>query len=137
MPRQGTYPSAGADAEHGATAALGRLQKAAQPGGGSPQPGFEQAAGAALPAAPVQPGVGDHADMNDGLDPVLFGQSERPGEPITHGAPFGPGANFIPKPFEDDFTFKTRVVQELRAAPAPRGATVYLDFLADRIARGE
>src|SRR5438874_762089 len=32
----------------------------------------------------------------------LFSQSDRPNEPITHGAPFGPGANTVRGAFSSD-----------------------------------
>lgn len=42
------------------------------------------------PSAPVPPGAGFPAGSSD---PGIFGPTQRPGEPITEGAPVGPGSN--------------------------------------------
>lgn len=63
----------------------------------------------------VPPAEDPNADLNDGYDDALFGPTMRPTEPLTHGAPFGPGANFVPRPDEDNRSFSLRVADELEA----------------------
>jgi hypothetical protein len=55
--------------------------------------------------------------MNGGYDAALFGPTDRPQEPVTHGAPFGPGANFTQTPQEDSRTFMLRVAGQLSGTP--------------------
>jgi len=104
-------PRAPADAEHGSTAQLQRVAGAipARPAAEA-QP---RQAGTQPPSEPTQL----TNDLNDGYDAVLFGPSQRPDEPITEGAPFGPGSNFVPSPFEDDRAFMLRVADEIERSP--------------------
>ena len=46
---------------------------------------------------PVPPGV-----PAPGQFPPLLAPSERPGEPLTHGMPFGAGSNALPQTFRPD-----------------------------------
>lgn len=62
-------------------------------------------------------------DLNGGLDGELFGPSRRPNEPVTHGAPFGPGADFTPLPQETDRAFMLRVADDLTQSPAATNQT--------------
>lgn len=107
---------AGADAPVGETASLERMALARR------QPAPVTGAG----AAPVQTGVpspgqtsqgGGLPELNGGYDPALFGPSDRPNEPITSGAPFGPGPAFVPTPQEDSRTFMLRVADSLSQTP--------------------
>ena len=45
----------------------------------------------------------------------LFSQTDRPDEPITHGAPFGPGAGALPGPTDDQLA--DQVVQQAANDP--------------------
>lgn len=68
------------------------------------------------------------------FDDLLFGPSDRPQEPITHGAGFGPGANFTTRGPETDKDFMARAAVELANAP---GASARVRAFAARVARGE
>ncbi len=112
MPRPGQTPPirAGAEAPHGTSAGLARLASSVpdQPPLGPPgSPENEGPAG-----GPVQ-------ELNDGYDEVIMSPTSRPDEPITAGAPFGPGPNFVRLPSEDDRTFMLRVADELSTSDAP------------------
>lgn len=99
------------DAEHGTGAALRRLAGTVQAPAPTPTPVPQ---GRPVRVAPHAPGVADdQEDATGGYDDVAFGPSDRPDEPITHGAPFGAGANFVALPYEDEFTFRHRVADEL------------------------
>lgn len=73
--------------EYGKAAAQARSQAAVPMSSGPPTP---QVAPATAPpgAAPQGPMAGDAGH--------LLRPTERPDEPLTHGAPFGPGANSTP-----------------------------------------
>ena len=43
----------------------------------------------------------------------LFSQTDRPNEPITHGAPFGPGANTVRGAFSSDADVVQQVAAQL------------------------
>lgn len=73
------------------------------------------------------------ADLTD-FDDVLFGPTSRPDESITHGANFGPGANFTTRNPETDSEFMARAALDLANAP---GASSRVRAFAARIARGE
>lgn len=64
----------------------------------------------------------------------LFGPTDRPNEPITHGAPFGPGASYAPSAYESDDALIQRVAQQIGTTP---GAAPELRAFAARVARGE
>jgi len=51
--------------------------------------------------------------VSGGYDEALFGPTWRPEEPITHGAPFGPGRSFVILPYEDERSFVLRVADQL------------------------
>lgn len=68
------------------------------------------------------------------FDDILFGPSDRPDEAITHGANFGPGANFTTRGPETDKDFMARAAVELANAP---GASARVRAFAARVARGE
>jgi hypothetical protein len=87
--RQGSkvvFPSTG----HGTASQLEQLQDA---GGGvaAPPPG----------PPPVNPRIRDAQTAPLGPLPSAFGPTQRPGEPITSGVPFGPGLSPPPQPEED------------------------------------
>lgn len=69
-----------------------------------------------------------------GFDDILFGPTDRPEEPITAGAPFGPGPSFPRHGFESDEEFMARVANELAQSPA---ASSYVKAFAARVLRGE
>jgi hypothetical protein len=120
MPRpdQPPLPRAGEEAEFGATAWLQRLATAV-PAPSAPAP-FEPP-----PSALAEPGLedlGDEedeqlADLNEGMDEVLFAPTDRPGEPLTEGMPFGPGSSFVPRPGESEEEFIERIATAIDASP--------------------
>jgi hypothetical protein len=73
-------------------------------------------------------------ELNNGADALLFGPSDRPDEPVTHGAPFGPGASFTAEPDETQRSFLLRVADSLDASPA---ATAQARRYITRIRLGE
>lgn len=147
VPRPEQVPVARAteDSEFGEVAALETLAASAPLG-------EEPANRAALPspreaAPPVPPPVegiesaeedlvipeGDDEDLDDlGLTPdeeFLFGESLRPEEPATAGAPFGEGSDFIRAPQETDRDFLIRIGRAL-AASGDRTAQAFANRIA-------
>ena len=67
----------------------------------------------------------DFGDEEDNFAPqgdeetYLFSPTERPAEPISAGAPFGPGADFVRQAYESDRDFMLRVGQSLSGDPNP------------------
>jgi hypothetical protein len=124
-----TTQRAPADAPFGAEARLQRLAQAAPTTlteATPPEPGPETRD----PSQPP-PLVGD---LNDGFDDYLFAETSRPAEPLTHGSPFGAGANFVPRPAETPRSFMLRVAADLERAP---GAGPEVQKLIARIRAGE
>lgn len=121
MPRPGTVePRAGADAPHGSTAALQRMAQAI------PITAEQAAAPPGRPAdAAPDPEMDPNVELNGGFDRALFAPTARPDEPITQGAPFGEGANWVPSRNEDDFTFLLRVADDLDASPLANTLSTY------------
>lgn len=125
MPRPGQTPKiqAGEGAEHGTDARLARTQRGRPFDQRSPRPELDPSAGQ---RQPQQPGPSEDVlangdpftDDNDGFDEALLAPTGRPDEPITMGAPFGPGTNFLKRPDEDDRGFALRVANELEGDPA-------------------
>jgi len=70
------------------------------------------------PGSPGAP-LGEEEDVSGGYDEALFAPSHRPDEPLTQGAPFGPGSNFVPLPYEDEWAFRRRIADELSVDPTP------------------
>ena len=109
-------PRAPQGSDHGASAALGRLQAAVPvpggAGGATPAPGAEPQG-----VAPGPPPAGQVPDQNGGYDAALFAPSDRTHEPITQGAPFGPGASFVPQDQESDRDFLVRVATTIESSP--------------------
>lgn len=68
-------------------------------------------------------------DLNDGYDEKLFAPTERPDEPITAGAPFGPGPTFVPLPQETTRSFAIRVAQMLEESPQADALRPYIERL--------
>jgi hypothetical protein len=107
---------------HGEGAALERIASTAQP---PPAPGPARppvqpfAPGATPMGAADLPAGFDPQDVSGGYDEALFAPSDRPHEPLTHGAPFGDGANFTPMPAEDEWAFRRRIADQLEQDPAP------------------
>ncbi len=119
---------AGSDAPFGEGAALRRMAgtvPAPPPNPASPAPARR------VPVQPVLAGAGaqpDQTDVSGGYDEALFAPTDRPDEPITHGAPFGPGANFTVLPYENQRGFLLRVASQLEGSGTP-GLKPYLDKL--------
>ena len=67
-------------------------------------------------------------------DDILFAGTDHPNEPITTGAPFGPGANFTTQGPERDSEFLARAAAEIAASPA---ASPRVRAFVARVARGE
>src|SRR5262245_6290659 len=135
MPRPGEVTSrqpSGSD--YGSTAALQRLDTAVPN-----QPPQQQPAG---PMPPPPPQGGDvsvqmtpqpQGDVTGGFDSAMVPPTDNPAIPLTHGMPFGPGANFVPTPDEDDREFMLRVANTLQSQPT----TQRVKNFADRIRLGE
>ena len=106
-------------APHGTGAALERISRVAPPQ--PAQPAQPPPAPRVQPFAPRTLGttLAEEEDISGGYDDVLFGPSDRPNEPLTHGAPFGPGSNFVPLPYEDEYAFRRRIADELDADGSP------------------
>lgn len=68
------------------------------------------------------------------FDNQLFSGTDHPSEPITAGAPFGPGADFLNSGPEGDDAFIRRTAYEAALAP---GASARARSYATRVARGE
>jgi hypothetical protein len=125
MARAGETPPvrAPAGSPHGESAELARLAANVTrvPAGGpppsatpaQPQAQSPQPAPGPTPGGPPAPA----SDLSGGYDQALFAPTQRPDEPITHGAPFGPGANFVQAPSEDNRTFALRVAGQLASDP--------------------
>lgn len=64
----------------------------------------------------------------------LFGPTDRPNEPITHGAPFGAGPAYPATAFESDDALLQRVAEQIGGLPT---AAPELKAFAARVARGE
>jgi hypothetical protein len=124
MPRpEQLVPQAPQGADQGAQTAIQGLAAASPLDKQNEQPISPEGANV-QPQLPVSPQFA--GEMNDGYDPALFAQTDRPNEPITHGAPFGPGASFVPMPAEDNFTFLNRVADELSTSPDAGALAPYI-----------
>jgi hypothetical protein len=107
---------AGPDAPFGESAALARMASPQPAPAGQPGAGARPAS--AAPAAPVAPpNAPNLPEMNGGYDAALFGPTDRPQEPVTSGAQFGPGANFTQNPQETSRQFMLRVADQLAVTP--------------------
>ena len=63
----------------------------------------------------------------------LYSPTLRPNEPVTQGAPFGPGTNFAPRPAIPDSQFLQEAVQRIPPQNLPPRVQ---EFLA-RVEAGE
>lgn len=81
------------------------------------------------PTLPTQPTLPANTDVSGGYDEALFSPTDRPHEPITHGAPFGAGASFIPLPTEDNYTFLNRVGDALASTPDAQALAPYISAI--------
>lgn len=61
--------------------------------------------------APISTNVADYADL-------IAAPSTRPAEPMTTGAPFGAGSNFVKFNGEPEVQFRQRISEQLLASPA-------------------
>ena len=97
--------------------------------GQTPQPAIKQGQGPeALPwgeAAQVNDLVGlvppsdeENFQPKSEQEQFIYGPSDRPQEPFSHGLPFGPGANFTPGADEGDDDFVKRVASQALNDPA-------------------
>lgn len=143
MPRpEQVVPRAGEDAPYGSTAKLQR-QAAGSPLAAHQQPGHLQPTPAVGGDQKVSPEVSaqppgttpvPQGDLNDGLDAYLFGDTARPGEPITSGVDFGAGPTFVPRPAESERDFLLRTADAMTKLPS---AGTEVRLLAERIRRGD
>jgi len=97
-------------AEHGTGAALRRLAGTVE----APRPERTPRVRVVSPAQEQNQPIPEE-DASGGYDEALFAPSDRADEPITHGAPFGAGANFVALPYEDEFAFRRRVADTLES----------------------
>lgn len=63
----------------------------------------------------------------------LFSNSDRPNEPLTAGAPFGPGPNFVTRPVQTDSQFRQGLVARLETTPVN---SPELKAYIDKVRRG-
>lgn len=104
--------------------------------GRTPEPAFERGAGAdaldygQASDANALMGFVDEAELDDDdedfvpageEEDFIFGPSERPDEPVTQGAPFGQGSDFLRSSYEDDDSFTRRIASQIVAAPSSPG----------------
>ncbi len=71
---------------------------------------------------------------HDPVDDVLFAPTDFANRPITHGAPYGPGANFVRTPKLSDRALLSRAAQRIleHKADVPDDALVWaMKVLAD------
>lgn len=111
--------------------------------GTTPQPAFEaQGYGTAQQAndlAGMFPFASDSSAPVEDYQPqtpeekFLFGPSDRPNEPITHGAPFGAGSSHAPAAYESDDALISRVATQVASSPT---ANPDLKAFAARVAAG-
>lgn len=78
--------------------------------------------------------AGAPPQQNTGFEDILFAPTDRPHEPITAGAPFGPGPSFTRYAHESDEDFKMRVAAQLLSSPV---ASSRVKSFATRILMGE
>jgi hypothetical protein len=102
------------------------------------QEGYAQAASVeAFRTAPVNQGVVPtiYSDSGgDEYDQELLAPTNFPDRPLTHGAEFGPGADFLPSPRENDSDFMVRIATRmLQQSYLPDDAKVW----AARVLAGE
>lgn len=119
-------------APHGQGAALRRLAGTVDAGArpGQPvvpvgQPGRAQPTPVGGPAAELE----EEPDVTGGYDEAVFAPTERPDEPITHGAPFGAGASFVMLPYEDERAFMLRIADQLEGSTRATALRPYIDKL--------
>lgn len=80
-----------------------------------------------------EPDTNYEGDMT-GLDHKIFGRTDRPGEPVTTGAPFGDGPDVIRWRNESEREFRMRVAKEIANSPLASKRT---KAWAARLSRGE
>lgn len=77
----------------------------------------------------------DMLDDEDGLvdedDDFILSPTDRPAEPITAGAPFGPGPAFTRYAYESEERFRSRMADQLQAEGDPE-----VRRFAERLRRG-
>lgn len=113
MPRPGQIvPRAPEGSEHGATAALQRLAGAVR-----------------VPRETRALPVEIEDDLNDGYDEALFAGSARPDEPITAGAPFGPGPLALRRSLETDRAYMLRIADILERSSVSRELAAYIEAI--------
>lgn len=64
-------------------------------------------------------------DTADEFDAVMLAGTDFPERPLTHGAPFGPGANAVPLPRESEQAFLRRIAMQMLEAGAPEDAKLW------------
>lgn len=89
----------------------------------------------AQPPAYATPQEADQPDEtfqpSGDAEKFLYSGTDRPDEPITHGAPFGDGAHFTPFALSSEQDFSRGVASELASTPSPE-----VKKLAARLERG-
>ena len=103
--------------------------------GSTPSPRFKRGgnslpygvAGAANEAMEYKP-VGEEEEF-------IFGRTDRPMEPITAGAPFGPGPDIAPQAPEGAGEFLARVTESMTQSATPE-VQKFISKVTDRAARG-
>jgi hypothetical protein len=104
--------------------------------GRTPEPAFERGSGpdaldyGDAAQANALMGFVDEAELDDEGDvfvpsgeeeDFIFGPSGRPDEPITQGAPFGAGSDFLRSAYESDEAFTQRIASQIANAPSSPG----------------
>jgi len=83
-------------------------------------------------AASGEPGD-QRFEPRDDEDVFAFSPTDRPDEPLTQGAPFGPGASFTPYAFESQQGMLQRIADQMASQPnAPDEVRAF----ANRLRRG-
>lgn len=104
--------------------------------GRTPEPAFERGTGPDMldygdaEAANALLGFVDDAELDDDDDEFvpageeesfIFGPTDRPEEPLTQGAPIGPGSDFLRFSYESDDQFTRRVAEQIISLPTAPG----------------
>ncbi len=115
--------------EHGTGADLRRLAGTVR--APNPAPVLPPQTGPARPVPTRGPeaALAEDEDVSGGYDEALFGPSDRPDEPITAGAPFGPGRSFVILPYEDERAFARRVANQLESSSDAPSLKPYIEKL--------
>lgn len=106
--------------------------------GEAPQPQFKRGKSLAYGQATAgNRGLADVPDFQPSgeEEEFLYGPTDRPGEPVTAGAPFGPGPDVPSRGPEGPQEFLQRVAQTLPTNASPE-VQKFIAKVSDRAARG-